>query len=241
MLEIVAGWDPREVAGYNLCEFSAIRRTSRPLRFVPLMENALRFENLYTRPHENRNGQLWCPISNAPMTTSFANSRFLVQWLARGDWALFCDFADMMFLEDPAELFALADERYAVMVVKREHKPTESEKMDGQIQTTYERKNWSSLILWNRRHLANANLTLDMVNGLPGRDLHRFCWLADHEIGHLDPGWNYLVGVDDLTVKPRLLHFTNGTPELGRLDQPWADMWLNELAIMDASRARLRA
>ena len=81
MLEIVAGWDEREPLGYAVCQFSAIRRTSEPLRFVPLMEKPLRYRKLYTRPHEQRDGQLWDVISDAPMATSFANSRFLTPWL----------------------------------------------------------------------------------------------------------------------------------------------------------------
>lgn len=240
MLEIVGGWDVREVAGFNLNYYAAWRRTSAPLNIQPLMEKGLRYEGLYKRPHEHRNGQLWDPISDAPMSTSFANARFLTPWKARGEWVLFCDFCDMLFLSDPAELFALADEKFAVQVVKRRHEPDETTKMDGQIQTSYQRKNWSSVILWNLRHPGTVRLTLEMVNSLPGRDLHAFCWLEDEEIGELPAGWNYLVGVDDLTVKPALLHFTKGTPELtGAKEAPWADVWLNELAIMDASRGRL--
>ena len=62
-------------------------------------------------------------------------------WMAKGGrWILFCDFADMLFLADPAELFDLADERYAVQVVKGRHVPDETVKMDGQAQTTYRAK-----------------------------------------------------------------------------------------------------
>lgn len=243
MLEVVCGWDPRELLGYNLFTFSAIRRTSRPIRFVPLMEKALRYGGMYRRPHEARDGHLWCPISQAPMATSFANSRFLTPWLATGQWALSCDGADMMFLADPAELFALADDRFAVQVVKREHVPTEAVKMDGAAQTIYDRKNWSSVILWNLNHLGNARLTQDMVNERPGRDLHAFCWLRDEEIGELPFEWNWLVGVDptieDAGVKPKLLHYTKGTPELLGRDGPFADIWLQELVILDSTRARI--
>lgn len=147
MLELICGWDPREIIGFQVAQFSAIRRTSEPLRFVPLIEKALRCRGLYRRPHERRNGQLWCPISDAPMSTSFACSRFLTPWLADSDWVLFCDFADMLFLADPAELFALSDDRFALMVVKRAQVPVEETKMDGQAQTSYSRKNWSSVCL----------------------------------------------------------------------------------------------
>ena len=247
MLEIVAGWDDREAVGYSLCEFSAIRRTSLPIRFIPLMEKPLRFSGLYRRPHEQRNGQLWCPISDAPMATSFANSRFLAPFLVDSDWCLFCDFADMLFLADPAELFRLADDRYAVMVVKREHISRETSKMDNQIQTSYPRKNWSSVILWHVAHPANARLTVEMANTLPGRDLHRFCWLEDDEIGDLPQAWNWLVGIDPETecesgTRPSLLHYTKGLPTMpGYEAGPWADVWRRELAVLDSTRGDISA
>lgn len=246
MLEIVAGWEFREATGDNLCAFSATRRTSKPLRITPLIEKPLRHAGLYTRLHEERDGQLWDLISDAPMATTFANSRFLTPFLAtpEAEFVLFCDFADMLFLADPAELFALASEDHAIQVVKHHYTPAELKKMDGRAQTTYLRKNWSSVILWNLTHPANARLTVEMVNTLPGRELHRFCWLEDEEIGELPLEWNYLVGVEpDVTqtgVRPKLLHFTLGLPTMpGYENGPYADVWKHELAIMDATRGRI--
>lgn len=247
MLEIVGGYDNREVVGYQLCAFSAIRRTSKPLRFTPLMEKPLRYAGLYTRKHEMRDGQLWDVISDAPMATSFANSRFLVPWLVPEgtEWALFCDFADMLFVADPAELFALADDKYAVMVVKHRHDPLEDRKMDNQVQTQYKRKNWSSVVLWNLKHLANKLLCKEMVNTLPGRELHSFCWLDKSEIGELPLEWNWLVGyTEDQEWKykkkaplPKLLHYTEGLPIMkGYEDGPFAEIWKMELEVMDATR-----
>lgn len=152
----------------------------------------------------------------------------------------------MLWQDDPAKLFELADDRYAIQVVKRQHEPSETVKMDDQAQTAYPRKNWSSVILWNTTHPANARLTVEMVNTLPGRDLHRFCWLEDDEIGDLPMVWNWLVGVDSdiehLGEKPKLLHFTCGLPSMpGYEDKPWSDVWKRELAIFDATRGTLRA
>jgi hypothetical protein len=234
MLEIISGWEPREAVGYQACMQSAIKRTSQPIRFIPLIETALHAQGLYSRPHQRRGAQLWDIISGAPMATSFACSRFLTPWLSSEPWALFCDFADMLFLTDPAELLALADDRYATMVVKHRHTPVETVKMDGQIQTAYARKNWSSVILWNRRHPANRRLTVEMVNSLPGRDLHRFCWLKDDEIGDLPIEWNWLVGVKQrepaYDADPKLLHFTLGIPTMpGYENGPYSAVWHSEL------------
>ena len=177
------------------------------------------------RKHERRDGRLWDVISDAPMATEFAISRFLVPILAKTGWALFLD-ADMLALADLAELFEVADDRFAVMCVKHDYKSPRSEKMDGRAQTAYPRKNWSSLCLWNCDHPANALLTVERVNSLPGRDLHRFCWLDDDLIGDLDPAWNYLVGHSSPAIKPKIVHFTEGWPGLkGYENVPYADEW----------------
>ena len=83
-------------------------------------------------------------------------------------------------------------------------------------------------MLLNRTHPANKGLTLDLLNGVPGRDLHRFCWLKDEEIGYLDSKWNHLVGVKTIapSTNPGLVHFTNGGPWLPQYkDVEYADEW----------------
>jgi hypothetical protein len=229
-LEIIYGADPRERLGAAVFQASILQHASQPVAFIPLHEPALRASQLYRRPHERRGNQLWCPISDAPMSTDFANSRFLVPWLARGPWALFCDGADMLARADIAELFSLADDRYALMAVQHRHEPTAPVKMDGQFQSRYQRKNWSSLMLWNLADPAHKKLTLDAVNKLPGRELHRFCWLKDEEIGALPTEWNFLVGVQSMPeADVKLAHFTNGTPEVGvHDDRWWSRLWLDE-------------
>jgi lipopolysaccharide biosynthesis glycosyltransferase len=168
-------------------------------------------------------------ISDAPMSTEFAISRFLVPHLAHDGWALFLD-ADMLALGDLAQLFDAADERFAIMCVKHDYAPTATMKMDGQQQTLYARKNWSSLMLFNCDHPANAALTVEMINTLPGRDLHRFCWLDDSLIGALDPKWNWLVGHSSPEIEPAIVHFTEGGPWFpGFENVPYANAWRTEL------------
>jgi hypothetical protein len=98
--------------------------------------------------------------------------------------------------------------------------------MDGQLQTRYARKNWSSFIIFNCEHEANKVLTPEMVNVLPGRDLHRLCWLEDELIGALDPAWNYLVGHSDPAIVPKCIHWTSGVPDMiGHENTEYADDW----------------
>jgi len=110
-------------------------------------------------------------------------------------------------------LFDQADDKYAVMCVKHDYAPKEGIKMDGQTQTVYPRKNWSSVMLFNCGHPANATLDMDLVNEpeINGAYLHRFSWLTDEEIGDLSYEWNFLVG-HYKDGSPKALHYTEGGP-----------------------------
>lgn len=229
------GWDPNEVLAYDVADFSIKRRTAENVQVLPLRLNKL--SSILTRPIEKKDGRLWCPISQAPMATEFAISRFCVPFLTKG-WALFVD-SDIVCLDDIVKLFEFRDDRYAVMVVKHNHETGSSEKMGGQVQTYYSRKNWSSVILWNCDHESNKNLTIEKLNTLPGRDLHAFCWLKDEEIGELRPEWNFLVGVETLACKPKIAHYTLGGPWITGWQPKDSDqVWNDEL---DAYREALKS
>lgn len=224
------GYDPREAEAFAVARHSARKASILPMPIHGLLLDDLRAKGLYTRPTSRRNGRLWDDISEAPMATEFAITRFLVPHLAGSGWALFMD-CDMLVRKDLLRLFKLADPTKAVMVVKHDHQPPEGVKMDGQAQTRYARKNWSSVMLFNVDHPANRALTIDLVNTVPGRDLHRFCWLKDDEIGELAAEWNWLVGHSDPAVDPSIVHFTDGIPSMpGYEDCAFADDWRAELA-----------
>jgi len=228
-MSIWIGFDEREVAAFAVAFSSIRRRLTVPIPINSLVLDHLREKGLYWRPTEKRGSQLWDVISDAPMSTEFAISRFLVPHLAKTGWALFTD-SDVMALGNVARLFASADKTKAVMCVKHKHTPPPNAvKMDGQAQVPYARKNWSSVMLFNCDHPANKELTPKLVNTLPGRDLHRFCWLDDNLIGDLTPDWNYLVGLSK-SKDPQLVHFTEGFPQMpGYEDQPYAKKWRREL------------
>ncbi len=98
--------------------------------------------------------------------------------------------------------------------------------MDGQEQTRYQRKNWSSVMLFHCGHPANRTLSMHLVNTVPGRDLHRFCWLEDELIGSLPARWNLLVGHSAYDEQAALVHFTEGVPDMpGYEHQPYSDEW----------------
>jgi lipopolysaccharide biosynthesis glycosyltransferase len=237
---IWVGFDPREAAAFAVAVHSIKSRLSRRIPVYGLVLKELQASGLYRRPTDsfiNSEGhkQLIDVLSarddyNGAMSTEFAISRFLVPHLAGSGWALFMD-CDMLARSDLTRLFALRDPSKAVMCVQHQYAPIQTVKMDGQLQTKYSRKNWSSVMLFNCDHPANERLTLDMVNKLPGRDLHALCWLKDDEIGALPIEWNWLAGESEHVQNPRIVHHTLGSPCMsGYEDAPYANEWRDELA-----------
>lgn len=231
---IYIGFDPREMA-FAVTRHSLLQRMTQSIPVHGLVLSHLIEQGLYTRPIEMRgphhnNKIMWDIISDAPMSTQHANARFLVPHLAKSGWALFMD-GDMLVLEDISKVFEGLDDSKAVYCVQHKHEPTAGVKMDGQTQTLYARKNWSSFMLFNCDHPANMSLSLEMINSVPGRDLHRLFWLADHDIGKLDPKWNFLVGYSDSAIDPAVVHFTSGTPDMpGYENCDYAGEWRAELS-----------
>jgi hypothetical protein len=230
-MSIYIGYDPRpvETQSFVVARESIKWRLAIQLPIYGLSLRWLRLAKLYTRPTERREGRLWDIISGAPMSTEFAISRFLVPHLAREQWAVFVD-ADVLARTSLTSLLACGDPSKACMVVKHDHRPSGDTKMDGQVQTAYPRKNWSSVVLWNCHHPGTRCLTPALVNAKPGLWLHQFSWLDDNDIGELDPRWNHLVGDVLPRQDAKLVHFTNGTPNMaGYEDCEFADEWREEL------------
>lgn len=229
--KIYIGFDSRERLAYDVARHSIVKRTNpKEVEIMPIKLASLSKRQILSRPIEQRDGKMWCPISQAPMATEFAISRFAVPLLEHKGWVLFVD-CDIVCRRDIKELFALVNPKFAVMVVKHGYTPTETTKMVDQPQTTYPRKNWSSVVLWNCDHPSNAKLTKEMLNSVPGRDLHAFSWLSDEEIGELPKQWNWLVGVDgDAPADVGILHYTLGGPWLpGWKEAPGDGLWKAEL------------
>ena len=97
----------------------------------------------------NNLGPLMWRDHNALQSTEFSFSRFLTPYLSGYEgWSIFMD-CDMLVPRDIAELWALRDDRFAVMCVKHDHRPVETTKFLDTPQTAYGKKNWSSVMLFN--------------------------------------------------------------------------------------------
>jgi hypothetical protein len=118
---------------------------------------------------------------------------------------------DMLAREDISLLWKLRDENFSAMCVKHDHCPDGDIKFLNARQTRYEKKNWSSMILFNNERC--RALTPEYVNSATGLQLHQFKWLAgDNLIGSIPKTWNHLVGYDDFDPDANLVHFTDGGP-----------------------------
>lgn len=147
-IPIFIGYDHRQPVSFMTLTHSLIKRSSRPLAITPLVLGTLALRRVGLTP--------------------FTFSRFLVPALRNYQgWALFMDI-DMMARADIAELMALADDRYAVMVVKH----------DGKLK--YE---WASLMLLNCERC--RVLTPEYIENAPG--LHAIGWMPPEDVGDLPP------------------------------------------------------
>ena len=197
VVRIFVGFDSKEIVAYHVLCQSILERSSMPVVFSPIVLGNLR--GIFERER------------NPLQSTEFSFSRFLVPYLSDYQgWSMFID-CDMLARADIAELWALRDDSYAAMCVKHDYVPKIETKFLGQTQTKYEKKNWSSMILFNNARC--QALTREFVNTATGLQLHQFKWLdSDEQIGAVPVVWNYLVNEYEYREDAKIVHFTDGGP-----------------------------
>lgn len=208
---IFIGFDSKEVVAYHVLAQTILERSSVPIAITPIYLSNI--SNIFERDR------------NVLQSTEFSFSRFLVPYLSGYEgWSLFMD-CDMCVRADIAELFARCDDRYSVMCAQHDYTPKSDVKFLGNTQTSYPKKNWSSVMLFNNARC--RRLTPEYVNTATGLELHQFKWLdGDHQIGSLPIAWNYLVGVYEHDANAKAVHFTDGGPyfsDYAKVD--YSDEW----------------
>jgi len=209
-MKVFVGYDSQQHEAYKVCKYSILKHC-KTAEITSLDQQILRKQGLYWRDAD--------PLAS----TEFTYTRFLVPQLCNySGWALYMD-SDFLWLSSVEEVFNLKDLKYAVQVVKHEHKPKTTKKMNNKLQAEYPRKNWSSLVLWNCGHAKNK-LTAQQVNQWSAAMLHQFKWLPDQAIGQLPEQYNYLVGYS--TTEPKAVHYTDGGPWFEEYNNTeYADNW----------------
>ncbi len=195
MLKVFIGYDNRQPVSYNVLQQSIFRNSS-----VPVSITALNIDQL--------------PLKRTGLTP-FTFTRFLVPYLCEYQgWGLFLDI-DMLVKGDIAELFSLADDKYAVMVSKNKL-----------------RFEWASAMLFNCP--LNRCLTPEYIE--TADRLHQISWCNDEEIGDLPREWNHLVGYDEARNDAKLVHYTQGIPCFPEtLTSEYADDWHKEHRMVNSS------
>ncbi|HTQ38764.1 MAG TPA: hypothetical protein VMJ32_07035 [Pirellulales bacterium] len=220
MFRIFIGWDSRFPEPADVLAYSLRKHASIPLdiRYLKLPELRL------NRAHD--------PLA----TTEFTYSRFLVPNLCRYQGtALFLDHG-MLCLSDIREIAELDMTGLTLRVVKHDYQPTSAVKMYGAVQTTYPRKNWSSMMLMNCEKL--TLWSKDVVETATGAYLHRFQDIPDNQIGDLSKTWNTL---DTMDAATKLIHWTSGGPWFEQIRNcPHAEMWLQARDEMRAATVQNR-
>lgn len=221
VIHVFIGYDGRQSVLYTVSAHSIIRNATRPVTITSIKLEHL--AHIFNRPRV------------AVQSTEFSFSRFLTPYL-RGyqGWALFMD-CDTVVRTDINELWKLRDDRYAVMCVKHDHQPTGTVKFLGEQQTSYTKKNWSSVMLMNCAKC--TALTPEYVNTATGLELHQFKWLeSDDLIGELPRDWNFLVEYYKHDDNAKLLHYTEGGPYYEATRHvDFAEEWFNDFRIANSS------
>ena len=199
MINVFIGYDSKEKVAFNTLAYSILRNSTKPVSITPIYLPNLRDD--FVRERNNLS------------STEFSFSRFMVPHLMNyKGWGVFMD-CDQLMLGDIAELWRLRDDKYAVQLCKHNYTPKEDKKFLGQVQTKYDKKNWSSFMLMNCNKC--HELTPDYVNSATGLQLHQFKWLESEDlIGDLPLEWNWLVDEPGYNTKSKVnnIHFTKGGP-----------------------------
>ena len=219
MIRVFIGYDDNESVAYHVLAHSILRHATQSVSITPLVKRHM--SDFYRRERSSIE------------STDFSFTRFLVPYLSGYQgWSIFMD-CDMLMTTDVAELFALRDEKYSVMCVKHDYVARDDVKFLGAVQTKYEKKNWSSVMLFN--NAACAVLTPEVVAKETGLYLHQYKWLSgDDRIGALPTTWNYLVGEMTMPGVPKLIHYTLGGPYFDAYREcEHANLWFAEQRLMN--------
>lgn len=196
MLNVFVGYDPRQPVAAAVAAHSCWTRASEPVAIVRLQ-------------------LLQLPITRRGLT-EFTYSRFLVPWLSGFQgWSLFLD-ADMLCLDNVADLVALGRSQEPAAVHVVQHR---------------QRFEWSSLMLFDnaRCQALTPAFVEDSNNAL-------FDFKFADRVASLPPEWNHLVGYNEPNRRAKIVHFTKGVPVWAETEQcEFAEEWRAELRRLNSS------
>ena len=198
-INVYIGYDQRESIAFSVLSYSILKHASLPVNIIPI--NLYNLRKFYKRKKGPKD------------STDFSISRFLTPYLsAFKGYSIFMD-CDFIINGDIAEVINIAkkDSSKAVWCVKHSYVPKNKRKFLNERQLAYNKKNWSSFMVFNNKKC--KKLTLKLVEKSNGLFLHQFKWLkSDKLIGSLPAKWNVLVGEQKIPKNFKALHYTIGGP-----------------------------
>ncbi|MBC8305188.1 MAG: glycosyltransferase [Pelagibacterales bacterium] len=209
-MKIYIGHDSRFPQATKVCRQS-IKNYNKDLDITFLEKDHLKKFNFYGR--EDISGE----------STEFSFTRFYVPMVCNYNGiAMFCD-NDFLWKCDPTEMLKYLGDK-TIAVVKHEDMDIKQTKMDGMVNKSYPRKNWSSLIIYNCSKL--RNLSKEYLDNASASDLHELKWVNDNEIAEIPRSYNHLVGYYKKHNRIKALHYTLGGPwfdeyKNGELSEEW--------------------
>ncbi len=218
VIPVYIGYDAAESGAFWTCADSILERATVPVRITPIKRTQLPLK----RPRDRK------------QSNEFAFTRFLVPYLQNYEgYGIFVD-CDFLFMADIAELWFLRDENKAVQVCKHDTGTFKAgTKYLGTEQTVYDRKCWSSLMIFNCSHMDCRMLTPHYIDNAPGLELHQFQWAQDEYIGELPLEWNWLVGHYPYRRDIKAAHFTEGGPYFKEYaETDYAQEWWDQFKAM---------
>lgn len=189
------------------------------MTIYPLKHRRLREIGLFNREWSIKSdGYILDNTDGRPFSTDFAFTRFLVPHYAaylgrnKNSFNVFVD-SDFVFTRNVYDLFSEQDLSSKLLwCVKHDYKSPHIIKMDNQIQENYNKKLWSSFMIF---HPDNPGPSLIDVNTMSGSWLHGFEWMRTADIGGLHEGWNFIPEHSEPRVwehEIRAIHYTEGVP-----------------------------
>ena len=200
-LKIFIGYDNREKIAYHVLSQSILSNSSIPVSLNPI--NLRNIKKFYKRKKASIH------------STEFSISRFLTPYLSNfKGYSLFMD-CDFVMQGDIADLIKIIkkDKSKVLWCVKHKNYSRSAKlklKFLNEKQLPYEKKNWSSFMIFN-----NAKCKIlkpSLIEKASGLYLHQFKWTKDKLIGDLPSNWNVLVGEQKLPKKIKAIHYTLGGP-----------------------------
>lgn len=223
-LPVYIGYDPVETVAFHTLAHTIIQNASGPVAITPIGNTVLTHE-------------MWWRPRGPHDSSQFSNARFMVPFLQGFKGVAIYMDCDQLCFGDVYDLAAIAaddDESRPVWCRQHFYEPKTTKKYLDQPQTTYQFKNWSSLMVFNCSHPDAKRLTRPYVNDAPGLDLHQFRWCELTAPGKLPNSWNILVGEEGAYAEQTLnhVHFTIGGPWHGMNYEGYSDMWVEYLCDM---------